>query len=77
MQMLQISADFVCFRIQVVEPRIGAYEHTWYERHCFKLKWETFAGHCFGCGEWGHFMAECHRHCPSILEAPNEGNCKE
>ena len=29
---------------------------------CFKFQWETFAGHCFGCGEWGHFMAECHCH---------------
>ena len=25
----------------------------------FKLKWGTFAGHCFHCGELGHFMAEC------------------
>ena len=24
---------------------------------CFKLKWETFVGHCFGFGEWGKFMA--------------------
>ena len=47
------------------------------KRLCFKLKWETFAGHCFGCGEWGHFMAECHRHCPSTIEVPNEGNGKE
>ena len=47
------------------------------KRLCFKLKWETFAGHCFGCGGWGHFMAECHRHCPSTLEVPNEGNGKE
>ena len=37
---------------------------------CFKLKWETFGGHCFECGEWGHFMAECQRHCPSNLEVP-------
>ena len=44
---------------------------------CFKLKWHTFAGHCFGCGEWGHFMAECQRHFPSNIEVPNEGNGKE
>ena len=44
---------------------------------CFKLKWETFAGHCFGCGEWGHFMAECQRQCPSNIEVPNEENGKE
>ena len=25
----------------------------------FKLKWSTFAGHCFKCGELGHFMSEC------------------
>ena len=43
---------------------------------CFKLKWETFVGHCFGC-EWGHFMMECQCHCPSTLEVPNEGNGKE
>ena len=47
------------------------------KRLCFKLKWETFAGHFFGCGEWGHFMAECQRHCPSNIEAHNEGNGKE
>ena len=44
---------------------------------CFKLKWETFAGHCFRCGEWGHFMAECQSHCPSNIEVPNEGDGKE
>ena len=38
---------------------------------------ERFAGHCFGCGEWGHFMAECHRHCPSTIKVPTEGNGKE
>ena len=44
----------------------------------FKLKWETFVGHCFGChGEWGHFMAECPRHCPSTLEVLNKGNGNE
>ena len=47
------------------------------KRLCFKLKWETFVGHCFGCGEWGHFMAECYRHCSSMIEVPNEGNGKE
>ena len=44
---------------------------------CFKFIWETFASHCFGCGEWGHFMAECQHNCPSPLEIPNEGNGKE
>ena len=47
------------------------------ERLYFELTWETFTGHCFGCGEWGHFMAECRRHCPSTIEVPNEGNGKE
>ena len=41
---------------------------------CFNLKWETFSCYCFGCGEWGHFMAECQCHCPSTLEVSNEGN---
>ena len=27
------------------------------KRICFKLKWKTFVGNCFGCGKWGHFMA--------------------
>ena len=44
---------------------------------CFKLKWETFAGHCFGCGEWGHFMAEYQCHYPSNIEVLNQGNGKE
>ena len=44
---------------------------------CFKLKWETFASHCFGCGVWGHFMAEFQRHCPSTLGVSIEGNSKE
>ena len=44
---------------------------------CFKLKWETFGGHCFECGEWGHFMAECQRHCPSNIEVLNQENGKE
>ena len=38
---------------------------------------ERFAGHCFGCGEWGHFMAECQRHCPSNIEVLNQENGKE
>ena len=25
----------------------------------FRLKWGIFAGHCFHCGNLGHFMAEC------------------
>ena len=40
---------------------------------CFNLKWETFVGHCFGCGEWGHFMAECQHLCHSIMEIPMKG----
>ena len=24
-----------------------------------QLHWGSFAGHCFKCGELGHFMAEC------------------
>ena len=47
------------------------------KRLCFKLKWETFASECFGCGQWGLFMAKCHCHCPSTIEVPNEGNGKE
>ena len=47
------------------------------KRVFLKLKWETFVGHCFGCGEWGHFMAEWQRHWLSTLEVPNEGNRKE
>ena len=43
----------------------------------FNLKWETFVGRCFGCGEWGHFMAECQHLCHSIMEIPNERNGKE
>ena len=48
------------------------------KRLCFKLKWETFLGNCFGCGEWSHFMVECLHHClPLALEVPNEGDGKE
>ena len=43
------------------------------KRLCFKLKWEIFARHCFGCAEWDHFMADCQCHCSSALEVPNEG----
>lgn len=25
----------------------------------FKLRWGAFAGHCFQCGQLGHFIAEC------------------
>ncbi|MCO5582025.1 hypothetical protein L7F22_035915 [Adiantum nelumboides] len=28
----------------------------------FKLRWGAFAGHCFHCGQLGHFMAECKLH---------------
>ena len=44
---------------------------------CFKLKSETFSGHCFGCGEWGHFMVQCQLHCPSNIEVLNQENGKE
>ncbi|MCO5555945.1 hypothetical protein L7F22_009489 [Adiantum nelumboides] len=27
----------------------------------FRLHWGAFAGHCFQCGQLGHFMAECKR----------------
>ena len=32
-----------------------------------ELEWETFASHCFRCGEWGHFIVECQHHCPSMF----------
>lgn len=25
----------------------------------YELRWDTFAGHCFKCGEMGHFVSEC------------------
>ncbi len=34
-------------------------------RLCFKLHWETYAGHCFKCGQLGHFVAEC----PSVASS--------
>ncbi len=39
-------------------------------RLCFKLDWGAFAGHCFKCGQWGHFIAECQSHVESSFESP-------
>ena len=47
------------------------------KRLCFKLKWETFASHCFQWGEWGYFICEFQHYSPLVLEVPNEGNGKE
>ena len=40
--------------------------------HC-QLHWGSFAGHCFKCGELGHFMAECQQ--TPVGEVPSTTPC--
>ena len=40
-------------------------------RLCFKLDWGAFAGHCFWCGQWGHFISECQSHVESSFQSPH------
>ena len=35
------------------------------KRLCCKLKWPTYATHCFKYSKWERFMAECHHHVKS------------
>ena len=43
-------------------PRWLSIDASRFSQFCFKLQWETFAGHCFKCNQLGHFMAECQYH---------------
>ena len=38
----------------------------------FRLKWGTFAGHCFHCGVLGHFMAEYPQKRSNVVEVVHE-----
>ena len=38
-----------------------------------QLHWGSFAGHCFKCGELGHFMAECQQ--TPVEEVPSTTPC--